>query len=92
MSAFAFTPARRVALAIVATGYIFLSHYLFAGGLLPQILGLFLGFGLIAALFASRASSRSAWSVSDLLQEISEERAMDIGPQRRTNRNTVRKP
>jgi hypothetical protein len=80
MSAFAFIPARRVALAIVATGYIFLSHYLFASGLLPQILALFLGFGLMAVLFASLASSRSAWSVRDLLREIPEERAMDMEP------------
>lgn len=57
MLTFRFTPIRRIALAIVAIGFIFSSHYLITGGWLLQVLGIYLGLGLTTLLIASLASS-----------------------------------
>lgn len=52
-----FTPVSRFALAILAAGFIFVSHYLAEGGLLLQLLAICVGVGLVTGLLACVTSA-----------------------------------
>lgn len=77
MLALKFTPFRRFALAIVAIGYLFSSHYLIAGSVLLQFLTLFFGLCLTTLLITSIASASVDTSVRGLLQEFMDEHGIE---------------
>ena len=77
MLAFKFTPNGRFALAIVAIGYVFSSHYLITGGWLLQVLTLLFGLGLTIVLIASIVPALMDTSVDGPPKEFMEKRAMN---------------
>lgn len=77
MSAFEFTPTRRIAVAILAVGYILSSHYLTTGGLLWQILAICLGLVLTTLLIVSLTSSSVGASAGGLVPGLMEGKALD---------------
>lgn len=77
MLAFKFTPTGRFALAVVAIGYVFSSHYLITGGWLLQVLTLLFGLGLTIVLIASIVPAMSDTSVDERSQEFLEKRAIN---------------
>lgn len=57
------TPAKRLAVAVAALGYIFASHDALAGGWVLQAIWIVLGLGLVRALIGSIVPTALGWPI-----------------------------